>query len=420
METELQDGQSLEVQGSGAKPYVLKNTGGVFSCTCPAWCNQKIPIEQRTCKHLKALRGAEQEFARVGAAPTVATTPVKNAPVLLAHSWDNVTDLTGWWMSEKLDGVRAYWDGKRLLSRLGNPFHAPEWFTRELPDSPLDGELWGGRQQFQRTVSIVRQGDAPPEWRDISFQVFDAPAHPEPFEVRLDHLRSTLKGENVQLHPHELCRSLEHLREELARVESLGGEGLMLRKPASVYEVGRSWTLLKVKNFHDAEACVVGHQQGSGKHANRVGALLAQLPNGTSFSVGTGLSDAERESPPPVGSIITFRYQELSNAGVPRFPSYVGVRIDGPTQPFTTPKPKPEPAPVIEGGRRFELVAGNSAKFWQIAEKDCSLTVRFGRLGTAGQAQSKSYASPELRAKEAEKLIKEKTGKGYTEVGPGS
>jgi DNA ligase-1 len=102
----------------------------------------------------------------------------------------------------------------------------------------------------------------------------------------------------------------------------------MLRQPGSRYEVGRSSTLLKVKSFHDAEARVLRHLPGEGRHKGRVGALFVALPNGTEFSVGTGLSDAERRDPPPVGSVITFRYQEFSDGGVPRFPSYVGVRHD--------------------------------------------------------------------------------------------
>src|SRR5262249_30492704 len=129
-------------------------------------------------------------------------------------------------------------------------------------------------------------------------------------------------------HDHVVCSSVEHLRAELARVESLGGEGLMLRKPGSRYQVGRSSTLLKVKSFQDGEARVVEHLPGAGKHTGRTGALLVETPEGKRFSVGTGLSDREREDPPPIGEIITYRYQELSEGGVPRFPSYVGVRAD--------------------------------------------------------------------------------------------
>src|SRR5204863_5914234 len=128
----------------------------------------------------------------------------------------------------------------------------------------------------------------------------------------------------IEAHEHQLCQDTEHLRSELQRVESLGGEGLMLREPGSQYQAGRSSTLLKVKTFHDAEAVVIGHEPGAGRHKGRLGALTVRLPSGIMFSVGTGFSDKERGNPPAVGATITFRYQELSDAGVPRFPSYVG------------------------------------------------------------------------------------------------
>jgi DNA ligase-1 len=147
---DLKDGESAQVQGSARAPYILKNVGGVYSCSCPAWRNQSLPIERRTCKHLRAFRGEQAEQERLGAlSPTsVTTTPSssRTAPsLLLAQRWENDTDLTGWWMSEKLDGVRAWWDGQKFLSRQGNVYYAPDWFTAGLPNVPLDGELWLNR-----------------------------------------------------------------------------------------------------------------------------------------------------------------------------------------------------------------------------------------------------------------------------------
>src|SRR5262245_35748711 len=154
---DLQDGESMEMQGSGSRPYLLKNTGGVYSCSCPAWRNQSVGIERRTCKHLRKLRGDAAEEERIGGAlparPTETEKDASAPALLLAESWDGTTDPTGWWLSEKLDGVRAYWDGRQFLSRLGNVFYAPDWFVAGLPEAPLDGELWLGRKQFQRTVS---------------------------------------------------------------------------------------------------------------------------------------------------------------------------------------------------------------------------------------------------------------------------
>jgi DNA ligase-1 len=244
----------------------------------------------------------------------------------LAQNWSGDIDLADWWLSEKLDGVRAYWEGRRFCSRQGNKFQAPDWFVRGLPSQPLDGELWIDRKRFQRTVSIVRRQDQKELWRKVSYLVFDAPQVQAPFEERLEFARESLAQKRppfAKLLDQQRCRDVDHLRQELARIEALGGEGLMLREPGSSYVAGRSTSLLKVKTFHDAEARVIGHQPGNGRHQGRLGALLVELANGTQFAVGTGFSDRQREQPPAVGMWITFRYQELSEGGVPRFPSFV-------------------------------------------------------------------------------------------------
>lgn len=431
---DLNDGESIEMKGSGAKPYVIKNVGGVYSCSCPAWRNQSIAIERRTCKHIRRLRGDAAEEARIGGA--LPQKPVKTAsddaegpPILLAETWDSAADLSGWWMSEKLDGVRAYWDGKQFISRQGNLYHAPDWFVAGLPDTPLDGELWLGRKAFQRTVAIVRRQDKTDLWKEVKYLIFDAPSLKEPFEGRLRFLAETARSArfaHAGLHAHERCKNVDHLREELQRVEALGGEGLMLRQPGSQYEIGRSATLLKVKTFKDAEATVIEHQAGAGKHKGRLGALLVRLPDGTEFSVGTGFSDRQRENPPAIGSLITFRYQELSDAGVPRFPSFVGVRVDGAhSEPAVTAgranKSKAPSTPAIEKSvtagrpRRFEFVEGTSSKFWEVSVSGCDLTTTWGRIGTPGQSKTKTFPTAEKAQAELDKLINEKTGKGYEE-----
>ena len=196
----------------------------------------------------------------------------------------------------------------------------------------------------------------------------------------------------------------------------------MLRRAGSRYEGGRSATLLKVKSFHDAEARVLKHQEGAGRHKGRLGALLVEMADGTTFAVGTGFSDAERDDPPPVGSLITFRYQELSEGGVPRFPSYVGV------QEGSQPSPAPQKGEVARSTntatstpgapstRRFEFSEGKSNKFWEIAVQGAEVTVRYGRIGTQGQSNTKSFPDEAAAARHAEKLIEEKTGKGYREA----
>lgn len=448
---DLEDGDSVEMQGSGSKPYVLKNTGGVYSCTCPAWRNQSIAIETRTCKHLRKLRGDSAEEARLGGALPQKPVKVKKVnedgevteegddtapPIMLAESWDNAADLTGWWISEKLDGVRAYWDGKQFLSRLGNLYHAPDWFIEGLPATPLDGELWSDRKKFQRTVSIVRRQDKSDGWKEIRFVVFDAPAALGGFEERMKFLKETLASgaaKWAQILPHEACKSVEGLRAELKRIEALGGEGLMLRQPGSKYHVGRTAALLKVKSFHDAEALVVGHQAGEGRHKGRMGALLVQLADGTEFAIGTGFSDREREHPPEIGATVTFRYQELSDGGVPRFPSWVGVRIDATVKPVikamskpavvalpvtpmaVQPATAPGNAPATSKRRYFEYTQGTSNKFWEVYPSGNSVTTRWGRIGSGGQSKTKPFADALSAEAAMAKLIQEKSEEGYVE-----
>ena len=427
---DLKDGETAEVKGSARTPYILKNVGGVYSCTCPAWRNQSIGIERRTCKHLRAFRGEQAEQERLGSLAPPAPRPEKDtagtAPqLLLANPWENDTDLAGWWMSEKLDGVRAWWDGKQFFSRLGNVYHAPDWFLAGLPNVPLDGELWLARKAFQRTVSIVRRQDKSDHWREIKYVMFDAPGVSGPFEERQKALAEMVRQQRpqfAQVLDQARCTGIEALKIELARIESLGGEGLMLRQPGSQYEAGRSSTLLKVKTFHDAEGRVVEHLAGKGRHAGRLGAVVVELPDGKTFSVGTGFSDAQRQDPPAVGSTITYRYQEMTDRGVPRFPSFVRVRADvaQPAKPTAASRParskqaKPQPGETAMK-RYFEFVAGSSSKFWEISQSGADVTVRFGKIGTNGQTQTKTLADAGAATKHAEKLVKEKTGKGYIE-----
>lgn len=285
----------------------------------------------------------------------------------------------------------------------------------------MDGELWIGRKQFQKTVSVVRRQDQSDLWKQVRYVVFDAPKLEKDFEGRLAFVRDCLtdgRPPYALTHDHQRCQGLDHLRGELDRLEALGGEGLMLRRAGSRYEGGRSSTLLKVKRFHDAEARVLQHQAGAGRHKGRLGALLVELADGTTFSVGTGFSDAEREAPPPVGSLITFRYQELSEAGVPRFPSFVGVRAEAAITPApAAPRSGAGATPAAPSGcRRFELVEGKSSKFWEVSLRGADVTVCYGRLGAAGQSNTKSFADAGAAARHAEKLIAEKAGKGYREV----
>jgi DNA ligase-1 len=261
-----------------------------------------------------------------------APPPEKRAPsLLLANVWNPSIDPTGWWMSEKYDGLRVYWDGQKLWSRNGNLIHAPDYFLAELPrDIALDGELWIGHGKFEETMSIVRSETPDDRWERVRYMVFDAPQAKGTFEQRMQFLRATLSEENrfVRIVAQERCQGAAQLLAERDRVVRQGGEGLMLRQPESAYEPRRSPTLLKVKPFDDAEATVIAHEPGQGKYAGKLGALRVRTDDGREFSIGSGLTDAERESPPPIGTVITYRFRGLTAKGLPRFPSYLRVRRD--------------------------------------------------------------------------------------------
>jgi len=264
------------------------------------------------------------------AAPT-RTTKNQTPHLLLANVWNPSIDPTGWWMIEKYDGVRAWWDGQKLWSRKGNLIHAPDYFLAEFPrDIALDGELWIGHGKFEETSGIVRSERPDERWKRVRYMVFDAPAAKGTFERRMQFLRATVSEGNrfVRVVAQERCQNVAQLLAERARVVRQGGEGLMLRRPESAYEAGRSPTLLKVKPYDDAEAIVIAHEPGKGKFAGKLGSLRVRTDDGREFSVGSGLTDADRKSPPPVGTIITYRFRGLTAKGLPRFPSYLRVRRD--------------------------------------------------------------------------------------------
>lgn len=248
--------------------------------------------------------------------------------VMLAHKFDPaVCDPTGWLMSEKLDGVRAVFDGKRLFTRNGNEIHAPQWFIDALPAMPLDGELWMGRGRFQETVGAVRKlVPNDDEWASITYQVFELPEADCKFSqvvnLSAESLHNNPVARVVQQHT---CLGVAHLRAFCDTIVAEQGEGVMLRDPDSFYEPGRSEDLLKFKPVYTDEARVVGHEAGKGRNTGKCGALLCDY-QGKVFRVGSGLNDELRENPPALGALITFQYGGLTDGGTPRFPTFVVVR----------------------------------------------------------------------------------------------
>lgn len=250
--------------------------------------------------------------------------------LVLAQVYRSGMALNDHWISEKYDGLRGFWDGQRLRTRGGETIHAPVWFTAGWPDEAMDGELWAGRGRFEQALSTIRQttpDDA--AWRDIRFMVFDLPGHTGRFTERITAYQALVKRLNqpwVQAVPQHRATTHGDLMAQLDAMVHAGGEGLMLRKGASLYRAVRSDDLLKVKTHEDAEAVVLAHLPGKGRHAGRLGALLVQTPGGLRFRLGSGLNDAQRERPPPVGSWVTYRFRGQHGSGLPRFASFVRVR----------------------------------------------------------------------------------------------
>ncbi|TCJ15399.1 DNA ligase [Parasulfuritortus cantonensis] len=250
--------------------------------------------------------------------------------LILAEVYRDGIDPAAYWVSEKLDGVRAYWDGHGLYFRSGNPVPAPAWFTRDFPAEPLDGELWLGRGTFSRLAGIVRKREpVDGEWRRVRYMVFELPGAPGAFTARKDRLLALVQAAGLpwlEAVEQFRVRDREALGARLDQVVAGGGEGLMLHRADAPYSAGRNGDLVKLKPYLDREAKVVGHSPGKGRFAGKMGALLVEDETGRRFRIGTGFSTAERENPPPIGSLVTYRYRGLTEAGLPRFPVFLRRR----------------------------------------------------------------------------------------------
>ncbi len=266
----------------------------------------------------------------LGLAATSISLAAEPPAILLAEVYHDQVDVSRYLVSEKLDGVRAIWDGASLRFRSGKEINAPRWFLDGLPKRPLDGELWISRGSFERLSGIVRR-DVPDdaEWRQVRYMIFELPGAPGTFRERAEAMRQIARETNVPW-----LREIEQfpvvdrnsMQKHLKEVVRAGGEGLMLHRADALYETGRSETLLKVKPWDDAEAVVVGHLSGKGKYVGLTGALRVRTPEGVEFALGSGLSDAQRRDPPPIGATVTYRYRDLTNSGLPRFASFLRVR----------------------------------------------------------------------------------------------
>ena len=265
---------------------------------------------------------------------SAAAAAIEPPALSLANVYRDNVDVRAYWVSEKLDGVRAWWDGKALYSRRGNRFDAPAAFVEGFPKVALDGELWMGRGTFERLSGVVRrqsnrQSNRNDAWRGVRYMVFDLPDHPGTFDQRLARLRQLLAAtETSRIAPVEQFRVANNgeLMAMLDRIVAGGGEGLMLRKGDSHYRRGRSDDLLKLKVHQDAEAVVVAHLPGRGKYTGMLGSLLVEMPDGRRFRLGTGFSDDMRRRPPPVGTTVMYKHYGKTGNGIPRFASFLRIR----------------------------------------------------------------------------------------------
>ncbi|NTV72325.1 MAG: DNA ligase [Azonexaceae bacterium] len=267
----------------------------------------------------------------IGLALTLPVLAAAEAPaILLANVYREQVDVSRYLASEKLDGVRAIWDGQSLRFRSGKTINAPDWFLAGLPKQPLDGELWIARGQFERVSGIVRR-EIPDDaaWREVRYMIFELPGAPGPFSERAEQIRQLVRQANVpwlfeikQFFPVDRGNLKKHFDE----VVRGGGEGLMLHLADAPYETGRSDVLLKMKPWQDAEAVVIGHQAGKGRFSGALGALKVRTPEGKIFLLGSGFSDAQRHAPPAQGTTVTYRYRDLTAKGLPRFASFLRIR----------------------------------------------------------------------------------------------
>ena len=263
------------------------------------------------------------------ALPSVAGS-VQPPPVELVDVYRGGVDLSRYWVSEKFDGVRGYWDGRRLLTRGGAVVAAPAWFTKHWPATPMDGELWAGYGRFARASAIVRTAGADDlAWHEMSYRVFDLPAQSGTFDARVPAIRAVVMaiGDPWVVAVHQFHVTSEaQLRVELGRVLDRGGEGLVLHRGDALYAAGRGVGLLKLKPYEDAEARVVAIKPGHGRLAGRMGSIVVRTPDGHRFAIGSGFSDADRSDPPPVGSWVTYQFNGLTNSGLPRFARFLRRR----------------------------------------------------------------------------------------------
>ena len=254
--------------------------------------------------------------------------------VILAKQWNPTKiDYSGWYASIKQDGYRAIWTGGYLQSRNGIYYNTPKWFTRYFPiNVSLDGELFIPGATFEEHGALRRSNSTDQIWKRVEFHVFDIPKSNKQFKQNYKKLQKFDNHGPIRVLHQQKVHDNVHARRLADDIISGGGEGLMLRNPASIYVDKRTSDLVKIKDVRRASAVIVGHTSGKGRNWNLVGAYVCRFINEDSkhssddnrsltntFKVGN-LSDDMRNTPLKVGTIIDVLYQSLTRKNTPRFP----------------------------------------------------------------------------------------------------
>ncbi|MFZ7234719.1 DNA ligase [Avibacterium avium] len=246
-----------------------------------------------------------------------------NPPDLMLLGTYHNQNVQGWVMSEKLDGIRGYWDGKQLFTRQNKILTPPSYFIKDFPPFAIDGELFSQRNAFEQISSIVRsQKDK--GWEKLKLYVFDVPNAKGNLFERLAVLENYLAqrpSQHIEIIKQIPIEHYAQVQDFLREVEQKQGEGLVLRNPNAPYENKRSQQILKLKTALDEECEVIAHHKGKGQFADKLGAITCKNQRGE-FRIGSGFKLADRENPPPIGSIITYKYRGLTQKRLPRFATY--------------------------------------------------------------------------------------------------
>lgn len=243
--------------------------------------------------------------------------------------WSSTVDPTGWYMSEKLDGYRAFWDGTDLWTRGGHLINAPLGFKACLPKVELDGELWCGYGTKSQLASILKKSSHEERteqelselWRPIKFCVFDLPKEPGTYPQRHAKLKDLrTENPNVSIVPMTKCQGIEDLKTKLNEIQSKSGEGIMLYHPTAAYTPGRTINLQKVKVHQDAFVKFIQ------KNTNSYSLICDQMDG---VQIKVKCCGYDYEDPPEVGTVIQIRHSGIvKDSKKFKFPIVVDIRAD--------------------------------------------------------------------------------------------